>query len=63
MRQFDLVALRTDGHPRRRDTQFLCTPLVASFPRMFMFRIRHGNSFSLTIARGHVMMLTIRRSC
>ena len=32
MRQLDLVALRTDGHARRCDTQFLCAPLVASFP-------------------------------
>src|SRR5580765_2130289 len=30
---------------------------------MFMFRIRHGNSFSLSIAAGHTMMLTIHRSC
>src|SRR5262245_7574665 len=30
---------------------------------MFMFRIRHGNSFSLLIAGGHAMMLTIRQSC
>jgi hypothetical protein len=32
MRQLDLVALRTDGHARRGDAQFLCAPLVASFP-------------------------------
>ena len=32
MRQLDLVALRTDGHTRRCDAQFLCAPLVASFP-------------------------------
>jgi len=32
MRQLKLVALRTDGHARRRDTQFLCAPLIASFP-------------------------------
>ena len=32
MRQLDFMALRTDGHARRCDPQFLCTPLVASFP-------------------------------
>lgn len=63
MRQLDLVALRTDGHARRCDAQLLCTPLVASFPGMFMFRIWHGDSFSLSIAGGHAMMLTVRRSC
>jgi len=63
MRQLDLVALRTDGHARRCDAQLLCAPFVASFPGMFMFRIWHGNSFSLSIAVGHAMMLTVRRSC
>ena len=32
MRQLDLVALRTDGHARWCDAQFLCASLVASFP-------------------------------
>jgi hypothetical protein len=32
MRQLDLVALRADGHAWRGDAQFLCAPLVASFP-------------------------------
>jgi len=32
MRQLQLVALRADGHARGRDTQFLCAPLIASFP-------------------------------
>ena len=32
MRQLDLMALRTDGHARRCDAQFLRAPLVASFP-------------------------------
>jgi len=30
MRQLDFVALRTDGHARRSDAQFLCPALVAS---------------------------------
>src|SRR6266850_7099543 len=30
---------------------------------MFMFRIWHGNSFSLSIAGGHARILTVRRSC
>src|SRR5688572_1241499 len=47
MRQFEFMALWTDGHARGSDAQFLGTPLVASFPRMFMFWIWHGNSFSL----------------
>ena len=32
MRQLNLVALRTDGHARRCNAQFLCAPLVASLP-------------------------------
>src|SRR5438046_8161368 len=30
---------------------------------MFMFRIWHGNSFSLSIAGGHARILTVPRSC
>ena len=32
VRQLDLVALRTNRHARRCDTQFLCASLVASLP-------------------------------
>jgi hypothetical protein len=32
MRQFEFMALWTDGHARWGDAQFLGTPLVASFP-------------------------------
>jgi hypothetical protein len=32
MRQLKLVALWTDGHARRRDTQFLCAPFISPFP-------------------------------
>ena len=32
VRQLDLVALGTNGHARRCDTQFLCAPLVAPLP-------------------------------
>ena len=32
VRQLDLVALGTNRHARRCDTQFLCAPLVAPLP-------------------------------